>query len=78
MLWGLILGFPNLFASYFLVAALTKLPAYIVFPTTSATTVMLVAIIAVIAFKERIKPMGVVGMILTLGSLVAINIVSGK
>lgn len=73
ILWGALLGFPNLFASYFLVSALTKLPAYLVFPTTSAASVMVVAIVAVIAFRERIKLVGVIGMILTLLSLVAIN-----
>jgi drug/metabolite transporter (DMT)-like permease len=74
VLWGVLLGFPNLFASYFLVAALTKLPAYIVFPTTSASTVLLVALVAVVVFRERLKVVGVVGMVLTLISLVAINI----
>jgi drug/metabolite transporter (DMT)-like permease len=73
-LWGVILGFPNLFASYFLVAALTKLPAYIVFPSTSACTVLLVAVVAVVAFRERLRMVGVIGMVLTLVSLVAINL----
>jgi multidrug transporter EmrE-like cation transporter len=71
--WGIVLGVPNLFASYFLVSALRELPAYVVFPTVSAGTVMLITIIAIFIFHERLKLLGFAGICLTLASIVALN-----
>lgn len=73
-LWGVVLGVPNLFSSYFLVGALEDLPAYVVFPMVTAVTVMLIAIIARFAFGEAIGKVGVGGIILTLLSILAINL----
>ena len=73
-LWGIGLGVPNLFSSYFLVGALDALPAYVVFPMVTAVTVMLIAIIARFAFAEAIGKIGVAGIILTLVSILAINL----
>jgi drug/metabolite transporter (DMT)-like permease len=74
IIWGILLGIPNLLASYFLVAALTKLPAYIVFPLTASGSVLLVSLVAVTAFKEKMGWLGIAGIGLTIASLVAINV----
>jgi drug/metabolite transporter (DMT)-like permease len=70
--WGVVLGVPNLFASYFIVSALADLPAYIVFPAVAAGTVMLITLIAGFIFKERIGILGVAGIALTFASVMAL------
>jgi len=74
ILWGIGLGIPNYFASWFTVTALTELPSYIVFPSVTAATVMLIALIGRVFFKEDIGRWGLVGILLTLLSIVAINL----
>ncbi len=71
--WGIMLGIPNLFASYFLVSALSVFPAYIVFPTVAAGTVMLITVIAIAGFKERLTYLGAIGIFLTFASILALN-----
>ena len=73
--WGVALGIPNLFASYFVVSALAILPAYIVFPAVAAGTVMLITIIAAFIFKERLGTLGLIGIALTLASIWALKTV---
>lgn len=72
-LWGIALGIPNYFTSWFTVSALSKLPAYVVFPTITAATVMLIAFIGVVFFRERIGRIGFIGIILTLLSIWLVN-----
>ena len=71
--WGIILGVPNLFASYFIVSALRDLPAYIVFPSVAAGTVTLITLIAMLGFRERLNLWGIAGIILTFASIAALN-----
>ena len=72
--WGIILGVPNLFSSYFLVGALAVLASYIVFPMVTAVTVMLIALIGRFAFGEEIGKLGIIGIVLTLASIIAVNV----
>jgi multidrug transporter EmrE-like cation transporter len=71
---GIALGVPNLFSSYCLIAALNELPSIVVFPTVAAATVMLIILIARFIFAEEIGRAGVAGIILTIISLIAINL----
>lgn len=71
--WGLALGVPNLMSAVFMVSALGKFPAFVVFPVVSAGTVMAIALLGALLFKERIGRLGLVGILLTLLSIAAIN-----
>ena len=73
VIWGIVLGIPNYFTSWFTVSALSKLPSYIVFPTITAATVMLIAFIGVVFFKEKIGKLGIAGIVLTLVSIWLVN-----
>lgn len=50
---GTILGIPNYFSVYFLLEALGRLDASIVFPSVSAGAVVLVTIVAIVFWKEH-------------------------
>ncbi len=74
VVWGLGLGVPNYFSSWFTVQALEQLPSYIVFPVVTSVTVVLIALIGKIFFREEIGRLGIFGIILTIGSVIAISI----
>ncbi len=74
LLWGFALGVPNMLAAYFVVSALAKLQAFVVFPIVSASTVMLISLIAAVFFKEKMTRWGVFGVALTIAAIVAINL----
>ena len=49
---GMIIGIPNYFSSRFLLLALTKIPAILVYPIYSVGTIILITLIGCIFFKE--------------------------
>ncbi len=73
-MWGILLGVPNYFSSYFLVGALRVFPSHVVFPTVTALTVMVIALIARTVFREGIGALGLAGIALTLVSIAAVNL----
>lgn len=66
LIFGILLGVPNLFASGFLLKSLNDIAAVVVFPTYSVATVVVVAIIGLLIFKEKLskKQWTAMGMIL--------------
>ena len=55
ILFGLLVGVPNYFSARFLLASLGSLEAVIVYPTYSVGTMVVVTIVGVIAFREKIS-----------------------
>ena len=59
---GLMLGVPNFFSSWFLIAALVELSGPVVFPITSAAGVVLSTLAAVVLWQERPGRAGWIGI----------------
>ena len=74
LLIGFLVGVPNLFASFFLIQSLDLIKASIVFPVFSAGTIILMTVVAVIFFSEKITPKNGVAILLTAFALVLINL----
>ncbi len=74
LLVGFLVGVPNLFASYFLILSLDQIKASIAFPVFSAGTIILMTVVAVIFFSEKITPKNGVAIVLTAFALVLINL----
>ncbi len=74
LLIGVAVGIPNLFASWFLIQALDQMKAAVVFPVFSAGAIILMTVVAVLFFKERINVKNGVAIILTALALVLINL----
>lgn len=55
LFFGTMIGFFNFFSSKFLLGALTRLPAVVVFPTYSVATMLVVTLAGVAFFKERMQ-----------------------
>ena len=66
MLLGALVGVPNFCASRLLLAALTRLPAFVVYPCYSVGAILVISLCSVLLFHERLsrRQWGAVGMIL--------------
>ncbi len=73
-LYGLGVGVFNLSSNRFTLLALTVLPGAIVFPVSSAGSLLMVTVAALILFKEKVSRINLVGILLTLVAVVMINI----
>lgn len=74
VLFGFGVGVFNVASNRFLLLALTTLPGAIVFPVSSAGSLLLVTISAILLFKEKVSKVNLVGILLTLIAVVLINI----
>ena len=54
LLYGSMIGVANFFSSKFILAALTQIPAVVIFPTYSVATMLVVTGSGVLLFKERL------------------------
>ena len=72
VIFGVILGVPNYFSSRFLLLSLSSMSAVVVYPTYSVATMIVITVVGVLAFKEKLdrKKAIALGMIvLALGLL---------
>lgn len=71
---GLALGVPNYFSARFLLWALRDVPAVVVYPTFSAGTIIVVSLVGVLAFREKLSGRKLAALGLIIGALVLLNI----
>lgn len=74
ILFGAVIGVPNFFSSKFLLGALRELPAVVVYPTFSVATILVVTLVGVVAFKERLKKLQWIAMVAILAALIMLNV----
>lgn len=74
LLYGTLIGVPNFFAAKFLLGALTKLPAVVVYPSFSVGTMLLVTLTGVAVFRERLSRGQWVALAAIIVALVLLNI----
>lgn len=60
---GFALGVPNIFSSFFLLAALSQIEAVIVYPFTNISVILITTLLAIIFWKEKINTIGIIGLI---------------
>lgn len=71
---GIIIGIPNYFVTRFLLKALTEIPSFIVYPSYSVGTIILISLMSRIFFKEKLNKQQILGVGLILVALVMLNI----
>ena len=74
LLFGALVGIPNFFSAKFLLMALNRLPAVIVYPTFSVATVLVVTLTGVCLFKERLRQLQWAALMLILSALILLNL----
>jgi multidrug transporter EmrE-like cation transporter len=70
---GMAVGIPNLFASFFLIKALSSLPAAVVFPAYSAGSIALICMGGMAFYRERQSGKEYAAIALTVTALVLVN-----
>lgn len=72
--FGVLVGIPNFLSSRLLLAALTELPAFLVYPSYSVGVILVISLASFFLFRERLnrRQLGAVGMILA--ALVLLNL----
>ncbi len=74
VLCGLALGVPNYMSARFLLWALTDVPAVVVYPTFAVGTIVVVALVGVVAFREKVEKRKLIALGMILGALVLLNV----
>ena len=72
--FGILISVPNFFSAKFLLLALTKLPAVVVYPSFSVGTMLLVTLTGVAVFRERLSKVQWVAMGAIVAALILLNI----
>ena len=68
------MGIPNYFSTSLLLAAVTRLPAYLVYPCFSVGTILIVSFVSVLLLKDKMTRRQVYGCGLILAALVLLNL----
>ena len=71
---GLLLGIPNVLSIHFLLAALGKLPAIVVFPIQNIGVIVFTAISAYLIWREKINTYGLIALIVGIIAIVMLKI----
>lgn len=74
LLYGVLIGIPNFFSAKFLLGALTKLPAVVVYPSFSVATMLIVTIAGVAVFRERLSKIQWIALAVIIGALILLNL----
>ncbi|MBQ9148021.1 MAG: DMT family transporter [Oscillospiraceae bacterium] len=72
--FGLVLGIPNFFSARLLLKSLEHLPGVLVYPTVSVAIILMVTMIGMVFFKEKLKPRQLIGLTAILAALVMLNL----
>lgn len=74
LLFGTAIGIPNFFCSKFLLLALAKLPAVVVFPSFSIGAMLITTLSGVALFKERLGKLQWLALVFIVAALFLLNI----
>jgi len=74
VLFGCLIGIPNFMSAKFLLLALERMPAVIIYPSYSVATILVVTVTGVLAFKEKLRAAQWLAMLLILAALILLNI----
>lgn len=74
LLSGITVGVPNYLSSLLLLKAVTKLPAYVVYPCYSVGAVLVVCVVSILFLKDRMTKHQALGCGVILAALVLLNV----
>ena len=74
VLFGLLIGIPNYFSARFLLLSLSSVPAVAAYPTYSVGTIVLITLVGVLLFRERISRRQALALLMILAALALLNL----
>ena len=72
--FGVLIGVPNFFSAKFLLLALQKLPAVVVYPSFSVATLLIITLTGALVFKERLSRLQWVALAAIVAALILLNV----
>lgn len=72
--YGLLIGIPNYYSARFLLLALRSVNAVLVYPLYSVATIILITIVGVIVFREKLSSQKVKALVLVIAAICLLNI----
>lgn len=73
MLFGLAIGIPNYYSARFLLLSIGEIPAMVAYPSFSVGTIIVVALVGVLCFREKLNRRKLVALGVILAALVLLN-----
>jgi drug/metabolite transporter (DMT)-like permease len=77
IVFGVLVGLPNLLTGAFQTLALLQVKGTIVFPVTNVGSVLLLSLLGLLIWKEKLGRRGLIGILLTLLGLLLIHLAKG-
>ena len=74
ILFGLLIGIPNYFSARFLLRALERMAAVVVYPTYNVATILIVTVAGLCLFRERLSKRQWFALAVILAALILLNI----
>ena len=72
--WGVLIGIPNFFSAKFLLRALEDIDAVIVYPTYSVATLLVITLVGVVFFREKLGKRQYIALGIILAALALLNL----
>lgn len=73
VLFGVLVGIPNYLSSRFVLLALNQLDAVIVYPIYSVATLVVIGVVGMLAFKEKMTIAKGIGLVIVVGALILLS-----
>ena len=73
-LFGIIIGVPNYFSSWFMFEALKSVPAVIAYPVSSVGTILAISVGSVILFKEKVSKQKKIALVFVMIAMALLNL----
>lgn len=73
MLFGLAIGIPNYYSARFLLLSIGEIPAMVAYPSFSVGTIIVVALVGVLCFREKLNRRKLIALGVILAALVLLN-----
>jgi len=74
VVFGLAIGIPNYFSALFLLRSLEAIPAVVAYPSYSAGTIIMITVVSMLIFKERLNKRKMIALGIILAALVFLNL----
>ena len=74
LMYGVMIGLPNFMGSRFVLKALESVPAVVVYPSRSVGTIVVITLVGMLIFKERLTKQQLVAMAVILAALILLNL----
>ena len=74
LIFGVLIGVPNYFSALFLLKSLASIPAVVAYPSYSVATIVVVTVVGISFFKEKLNKRQLFALLIILAALTLLNV----